>query len=88
MFWRSSGASQSRSAARRSSSSRHEQGEQLLAGHRAYVSCLSHAVSGQTLISQRVLAEVDSAVDASPVGEIEMKGFARPVTASEVRGLR
>jgi len=48
----------------------------------------SYAAPGQTLISQRVLAEVEASVDASPVGEIELKGFARPVPAYEVRGLR
>ncbi len=47
----------------------------------------THAAAGQTLISQRVLAEVESAVDATPVGEIELKGFARPVAAYELRGL-
>jgi adenylate cyclase len=48
----------------------------------------TQATAGQTLISQRVLAEVEGAVDASPVGEIELKGFGRPVAAYEVRGLR
>ena len=44
--------------------------------------------AGQTLISQRVLAAVEDAVDAQPVGELELKGFARPVAAYEVRALR
>jgi class 3 adenylate cyclase len=43
---------------------------------------------GQTLISQRVYATVEEAVEAEPVGELELKGFGRPVTAYEVRGLR
>jgi class 3 adenylate cyclase/putative methionine-R-sulfoxide reductase with GAF domain len=48
----------------------------------------THAASGQTLISQRVLAEVDAVVDAAPIGELELKGISRPVVAYEVRGLR
>jgi class 3 adenylate cyclase len=43
---------------------------------------------GQTLISQRVYAAVEEAVEAEPAGELELKGFGRPVTAYEVRGLR
>ena len=46
------------------------------------------ATSGQTLISQRVMAEVEDRIDATPVGELELKGFARPVAAYEVRGIR
>jgi adenylate cyclase len=42
---------------------------------------------GQTLISQRVFATVEDAVDAEPAGELELKGFARPVRAYEVRRL-
>jgi adenylate cyclase len=45
------------------------------------------AESGQTLISQRVYAAVEDAVEAEPVGELELKGFARPVVAYEVGGL-
>jgi adenylate cyclase len=47
----------------------------------------THAQPGQILISQRVHAAVEPAVDALPVGEIELKGFARPVPAYEVRSL-
>jgi class 3 adenylate cyclase len=43
---------------------------------------------GQTLISQPVYAAVEEAVEAEPAGELELKGFGRPVTAYEVRGLR
>src|SRR4029453_19009845 len=35
----------------------------------------TQAGSGQTLISQRVYAAVEEAVDAEPVGELELKGF-------------
>ena len=46
------------------------------------------AEPGQTLISQRVFAAVDEVVDAEPVGELELKGFGRPVATFEVRGRR
>jgi class 3 adenylate cyclase len=48
----------------------------------------THAETGQTLISQRVLAEIEEAVDTAPVGDVELKGFGRPVPAYEVHGLR
>jgi class 3 adenylate cyclase len=47
----------------------------------------TRAEAGQTLISQRVFAAVEEVVDAQPVGEIELKGFGRPVAAYEVRAL-
>jgi adenylate cyclase len=46
------------------------------------------AGAGQILISQRVHAAVEAAVDAQPVGELELKGFARPVAAYEIGALR
>jgi class 3 adenylate cyclase len=48
----------------------------------------THADPGQILISQRVFAEVEDVVDAEPVGEIELKGFGRPVVAYDIRGVR
>ena len=42
----------------------------------------------QILISQRVLAAVEDAAEAQPVGELELKGFARPIAAYELRALR
>jgi class 3 adenylate cyclase len=48
----------------------------------------THAEPGQTLISQRVFAAVEETVDAQPVGELELKGFGRPVAAYAVRALR
>jgi class 3 adenylate cyclase len=48
----------------------------------------TRAASGQILIGQRVFAAVDESIDAAPVGELELKGFGRPVTAYEVRALR
>jgi class 3 adenylate cyclase len=46
------------------------------------------AQPGQILISQRVFAAVDEDVDAETVGDVELKGFARPVATYEVRALR
>jgi class 3 adenylate cyclase len=48
----------------------------------------TYARPGQILISQRVFAEVEDVVVAQPVGEIELKGFGRPVIAYDVRGVR
>jgi adenylate cyclase len=48
----------------------------------------THAEPQQILISPRIFAAVEAAVDAVPVGELELKGFSRPVEAYEVRGLR
>jgi adenylate cyclase len=48
----------------------------------------THAAAGQVLISQRVFAAVEATVEAQHVGEIELKGFARPVSAYKVLSLR
>jgi GAF domain-containing protein len=48
----------------------------------------SAAEPSQTLISQRVYAAVEESVDAHQVGELELKGFGRPMPAFEVRGLK
>jgi class 3 adenylate cyclase len=48
----------------------------------------TRAEAGQILISQRVQAAVEDAVETAPVGELELKGFGRPVAAYEVRALR
>ncbi|TML54591.1 MAG: GAF domain-containing protein [Actinobacteria bacterium] len=47
----------------------------------------SAAQPGQTLISQPVYAAVGEALEVAPVGELELKGLARPVVAYEVRRL-
>jgi adenylate cyclase len=47
----------------------------------------TQAEPGQILISQRVHAAVEHSVDAQSVGELELKGFGRPVTAYEVKGV-
>jgi class 3 adenylate cyclase len=46
------------------------------------------AKPGQILISQPLLGLVEDLVDAEPVGDLTLKGFARPVGTWSVRGLR
>ena len=48
----------------------------------------TRAEAGQILIGQRVFGAVEEAVDATPFGELDLKGFGRPVPAYELRGLR
>jgi class 3 adenylate cyclase len=48
----------------------------------------TRAGAGQILIGQRVFAAVEDAVETAPAGELELKGFGRPVAAYEVRALR
>ena len=48
----------------------------------------SAAVGGQILVGQRAFGAVEDAVDAEPMGELELKGFGRPIAAYEMRGLR
>ncbi len=48
----------------------------------------TRASAGQILIGQRAFAAVEEAVEAASVGELELKGFGRPIAAYEVRGLR
>jgi class 3 adenylate cyclase len=47
-----------------------------------------HAAAGQILIGRRVFAAVEEKAETAPAGNLELKGFARPVAAYEVRGLR
>jgi class 3 adenylate cyclase len=42
---------------------------------------------GQIVIGQRVLAEVETLVEAEPLGKIELKGFGKPVQAFSVSAL-
>jgi adenylate cyclase len=46
----------------------------------------ANASEGQILIGQRVFAATEHAVETTPVGAFDLKGFARPVVAYEVRG--
>ena len=48
----------------------------------------TQAAAGQILIGQRLFAAVEEAVETAPAGELELKGFGRPVPAYEVQGLR
>lgn len=44
----------------------------------------AEAKAGRILIPQRVLAAVEDLVDVEPLGELELKGFHRPVTTYDV----
>jgi class 3 adenylate cyclase len=46
------------------------------------------ATAGQILVSQRVIAAVDDAVETDPVEGLELKGFSTAITAYAVTGLR
>ena len=46
------------------------------------------AAGGQILITQRLYAELEEAVDVEPAGEFELKGFHRAVAALAVVGVR
>jgi class 3 adenylate cyclase len=46
------------------------------------------AKSGQILIDGKVHTAVEELADTSAVGELELKGFHRPVAAFDVRGIR
>jgi class 3 adenylate cyclase len=48
----------------------------------------AEAKGGQILVSPRVLCDVEHLVDAAPLGELALKGFARPLAVSEITGLR
>ena len=46
------------------------------------------AKGGQILVSRRAASSAEALVDAEPVGALTLKGFARPVPASLVTGLK
>ena len=48
----------------------------------------THASPGQVLIGQHVFAATEEAVETTPVGSLDLKGFGRSVVAFEVRRLR
>ena len=48
----------------------------------------TNAAAGQILIGQRLFAAVEEAVETAPAGNLDLKGFARPVAAHEVLDLR
>ena len=43
---------------------------------------------GQILIARRVFTAVEELVEATPVGELALKGFSRPIPTYEVGTLR
>jgi class 3 adenylate cyclase len=48
----------------------------------------AEAKAGQILVSQRIFAAIESSVESENAGELALKGYARPVTAYRVMGLR
>ena len=48
----------------------------------------AEARSGQILLNQRAYAAVEELVDAEEIGELQLKGFSRPILAVNVIGLR
>jgi adenylate cyclase len=48
----------------------------------------THAAAGQILVGQRIFAAVEDAVNATPLGNIELKGFGRPIATYAVHNLR
>ena len=42
----------------------------------------------RTLVGQRVFGAVEESVDGAPFGELELKGFGRPIATFEITGLR
>jgi adenylate cyclase len=46
------------------------------------------AATGETLVSERVLAEIEPFVDAEPAGEFTLKGFPKPVPAFRLLGVK
>jgi class 3 adenylate cyclase len=43
---------------------------------------------GQIIIGQRAFGAIEQVVDAQPIGELNLKGFAKPVAAYEILGWR
>jgi adenylate cyclase len=48
----------------------------------------TRAIGGQILVGPHVFAATEVEVDATPVGDLELKGFARAIPTYEVQGLR
>jgi class 3 adenylate cyclase len=48
----------------------------------------SEAGHGQALISRRVLSSIEGMAEVEPVGELQLKGFQKPVTAFNILGLK
>ena len=52
-----------------------------LAGH-----LCAEAVAGQVLVDRKIMARLDTLVDAQPAGPFALKGLAQPVPAFQVLG--
>lgn len=48
----------------------------------------AHATGGQVLVGPRVHAAIDDRVETASAGEVQLKGFGRPIEIHEVRRLR
>ncbi len=46
------------------------------------------AEAGQILVSQRVYAAVEDLIEVEPVGDLRLKGFAKPISAYNIVGLK
>ena len=46
------------------------------------------AAAGQILIGPHVFGVVEETVETAPVGDLDVKGFGRPIPTYEVLGLR
>lgn len=46
----------------------------------------SNSKGGQILTSRKILSEFEQLVDAEPIGELPLKGFAKPISAERSRG--
>lgn len=46
------------------------------------------AATGETLVSERVLAEIEPFVEAEPAGEFTLKGFPKPLPAFRLLGVK
>lgn len=45
------------------------------------------AAAGQTLVSRRVFSAVEDRVEAEPVGDLDLRGFSRPVSTYAIRSI-
>ncbi len=48
----------------------------------------SESEGGQILTDQRTLAKIEALVEAEPLGEVHLKGFARPISSFNIAGLK
>ena len=48
----------------------------------------SEAKGGQILTHRKALSEFEPLVEAEPIGELQLKGFAKPIAAFSITALR